>query len=147
VVETGAKSGILERALQRYHELIFSNATVSPTLPELLELRVVCDGGAGICGDTAVLSESSDEAYELLLIPSSVGQSTLQARSVWGLLRGLETFSQMVERRPRGFSGGRTERSVRAVPVQVVDAPRYRYVRACIFASYSQGVNQAHAHM
>jgi hypothetical protein len=127
VVETGSESGILERALERYHALIFSNATVSPTLPALLGLRVVCDGGAAICGDAAVLSESSDEAYELVLIQSSVGQSTLQARSIWGLLRGLETFSQMVERRPRGVTGGRTERSVRAVPVQVVDAPRYRY--------------------
>ena len=57
-----------------------------------------------------------NERYELVL--PKAGMGTLTASSLWGLLRGLEKFSQMVDETPSGVF------TIRAAPVRVVDFPR-----------------------
>lgn len=126
VPSPGSSSGLLERAIQRYGQLVFGNATTPEGLPIVSQLIITCTGKPTDCADTAVLGEDSDEWYRIFVQLPTEGPATLEARSVWGLLRGLETFSQMVERRPTTV-GGSTERYLRAVPVRVTDAPRWSY--------------------
>lgn len=119
------KGGILSRALQRYRGWTLGN-TDAAQLPELTGLAVICDGTADDCGDGSALDEDTDESYELVILAPGAGQSTLRASSVWGLLRGLETFSQMVEFRPTP-GGWSSDRYIRAVPVRIVDYARWSY--------------------
>ena len=117
---TGASAGITRRAAARYAALIFpgSAAESGPreSGPCLSALALRCTGSPASCGDNATLGEGMDEAYDLT-IPGAAA-ATLQAASVWGLLRGLETFAQMVEQ--NGSAVGRPL-LVRAAPVRVRD--------------------------
>ena len=89
--------GILNEAIKRYEDLVFqpavfsANAVQKPVLKvayDLDVLNVVLEGGN--CEELPYMD--MDEAYTL-----TVGQTTLlSAKSTWGLLRGLETFSQLV---------------------------------------------------
>jgi hexosaminidase len=79
-------------------------ATGEPTL----EIR--CDGpGKGVLPDLGV-----DESYTLMVTPEG---ATLQAAEPWGIVRGMETFLQLVT------PGGSAEFRVPALTVK--DAPRF----------------------
>ncbi|XP_069556961.1 beta-hexosaminidase subunit beta isoform X1 [Brachyistius frenatus] len=92
----GPSCSLLENAYRRYYDYMFgiakkpvkSGRTGPTELPELLVLITSpdseCDGYPSV---------TSDESYEL-----SVDQpfALLKAPTVWGALRGLETFSQLV---------------------------------------------------
>ena len=124
------RGAILQRAVARYSHLILPNSTaegaISAAADECLSAVVLrCTGPAPSCGDDAKLGEDMDEAYTLT-IPKTAATptATLEAASVWGLLRGLETFSQMVE---QNYSAVGTPLLVRATPVRVSDRPRWSY--------------------
>ncbi|KAL6474247.1 hypothetical protein MHYP_G00178080 [Metynnis hypsauchen] len=95
--DSAAQSGcsVLDAAFERYFNLIFpdfvggtglSNIWSEPK-PFTVSVKVKngeCDGYP---------DEGSDESYNLSV---SAGQAVLKAESVWGALRGLESFSQLV---------------------------------------------------
>ncbi|EXC32131.1 hypothetical protein L484_004613 [Morus notabilis] len=63
---------------------------------------------------TAPLAHGADESYSLT-VPAGGGAARLTARTVWGAMRGLETFSQLVWGDP----------SAVAVGVDIEDSPDY----------------------
>eukprot|EP01047_Picozoa_sp_COSAG01_P059616 COSAG01_NODE_7183_length_3315_cov_13.824316_2_plen_483_part_00 len=138
---------ILGRALRRYTSIIFPTTTTTTSSSSggggngssssggcLRSLVVRCTGSAGACQDNATLGEDMQEGYELSVLPGPPAPTaTLLAPSIWGLLRGLETWSQMVERTNGSNSSSSNSSSsssalvVRAAPVHVRDHPRWGY--------------------
>ncbi|ESO82376.1 hypothetical protein LOTGIDRAFT_223285 [Lottia gigantea] len=81
---------IITKAFERYHSLIFGykGLWVAEDKPTLPGLEVVISSKT--CGKYPSLS--MDESYSLVINNTA----TLTATEVWGFLRGLETFSQLV---------------------------------------------------
>ncbi|KAJ1724172.1 Glucosamine-6-phosphate isomerase (Glucosamine-6-phosphate deaminase) (GNPDA) (GlcN6P deaminase), partial [Coemansia biformis] len=110
-------SPILDDALARYSAIIAKEAFTPPadykmkapdTKGELSTLEVK----VGSSDDS--LSLETDESYTLD-VPVS-GKATLTARTVFGALRGLETFSQLVV----SYNGAHV---IRGTPVHIEDRP------------------------
>ncbi|RWS08862.1 beta-hexosaminidase subunit alpha-like isoform X3 [Dinothrombium tinctorium] len=82
---------ILLNAISRYNDLIFNNFTLRNNLrlKELHSLEIYVKGG---CEQWPRLD--MDESYTLDLLQKNL----LSSRSVWGALRGLETFSQLIDK-------------------------------------------------
>ncbi|XP_077507693.1 beta-hexosaminidase subunit beta-like [Amblyomma americanum] len=112
---------VLEKALQRYRRLLFATSApeevgevAGPQLTLLYRLAVRVKHGQQCRYPQA----GSDESYTLK-IPDQ-GDGVLASETVWGALRGLETFSQLVHLDPI------TQYHV--VPAGVVkDFPRFSY--------------------
>ncbi|XP_071384234.1 beta-hexosaminidase subunit beta isoform X2 [Centroberyx affinis] len=94
----GASCSLLQNAYRRYYEYMFGGARKTGDYrgrgsgpSELSELQVWITSPDSECDSHP--SVTSDESYEL-----SVDQpyAVLKAPKVWGALRGLETFSQLV---------------------------------------------------
>jgi hexosaminidase len=121
-----AGSDVLAAAAKRYIPLAFPHGWGSPGVG-LPALSVVVDDGVGAteraarrprrADDAGALypSLTDDESYKLRITATS---ATLKARTVWGALRGLETFSQLVT---YGFDSATYE----VVPCTIQDAPKY----------------------
>ena len=79
----------------------------------------VTDGPAtlsiGIATD-APLDDNMDESYRLTIMHESI---SLESQTVWGALRGLETFAQLLE------WNGRMH--LVAMPAEITDRPRLRW--------------------
>lgn len=109
---TGFTSDILTKALARYNALIFwggNQSYQSPLAPvNLLEVNVLTND--------QTLSITTDESYNLTV---STPTSTLRANSVFGALRGLETFSQLTD---WSALSGYTVNTV-----TIIDSPRFQH--------------------
>nr|AYV89273.1 beta-hexosaminidase subunit alpha isoform X1 [Tetranychus evansi] len=83
---------IIEAALLRYRGLIFidRSKTISPKHKELESLKVHIDDTR--CG----YPKFGDNEKYSLTVPDKDASASLRAKTVWGALRGLETFSQLV---------------------------------------------------
>ncbi|TKY49470.1 Beta-hexosaminidase 2 [Spatholobus suberectus] len=93
---------------EHYHPLVPPGVNTSTNLPPLKSLTLtVVDPYAG-------LVHGMDESYTLSILPSS---ATLTARTTWGAMRGLETFSQLAWDNPTRV----------AVGVHVWDSPLYTH--------------------
>jgi hexosaminidase len=120
----GATSGseVLSQAVQRYHQSIifaWGPGSAQPSgLTQLKELRVTVHDGTD---SAASLRLGVDESYELS-VPSDGSAASLSAPTVWGALRGLETFSQLVE-----WRGEYESYHIAYAPWQVKDAPRFSH--------------------
>lgn len=102
--------------------------SVAPSTLASLEIDIV-DLDADLAFDV-------DEAYKLD-IPHDDSKATLTANTVWGALRGLETFSQLVQARPSDevedyVQDADTEEYedmdglfVPQTPIRIVDAPKF----------------------
>ncbi|KAK3096726.1 hypothetical protein FSP39_002689 [Pinctada imbricata] len=100
---SGQTCDILTKAFARYKTIIFgSQDTKLRFYPN--RFNRVEEGVTGLnvkvqkpCEEYPYLG--MDESYELM-VPDSSGQATLSSVSVWGALRGLETFSQLITGTP-----------------------------------------------
>lgn len=95
-VITGPSCDVLEEAIQRYKRLTFPDnvGESKKNLSEITQLSII------VIDKYEKLTLESDESYKLdVLTPTSI----LVAYTVWGALRGLESFSQIVHQDPDGF--------------------------------------------
>jgi hexosaminidase len=116
---SSSKSPILGNAMARYTNLTFlSGAPVQPCTPMAEGSDVAVHALViTVLSADEMLGPTTNESYTLIVNES--GSATLSAASVYGALRGLETFAQLT------FGGSGTTRHLPAVNVQ--DAPRFGY--------------------
>jgi len=126
-----AASLVGARAVRAVHDV--QNVRAPPTLAVLGSLVVSVDND-----ETPFPVLDDDESYSLV-VPAGGDAATLTAATVWGALRGLETFTQLVSRAddrvdsrpPREATGagvGAAASSALVVlgaPLAIADAPRY----------------------
>ena len=134
ILESGCCAPLLQAAFERYRRYIFWTADALPHLrmratglrdsaspPELCDASSAPSFGTlrvRIGNGTATpLQLGVDESYSLSL---SEGGGTLTAPSVWGALRGLETFAQLVQ-----WDGDRYV--LCGLPLSVSDRPRFAW--------------------
>ncbi|EGB09625.1 hypothetical protein AURANDRAFT_24518 [Aureococcus anophagefferens] len=110
-------SAVVRGAVERYAAYIFAHG----------DLDATCDG-ATLRGVRVVVSIGADgypaldDDVSYALTVDVAGGATLTAATVWGVLHGLETFSQLISFR-------RSDKSyvLENAPVQIEDAPRFAY--------------------
>lgn len=124
---SGVQSPILNRALLRYKQITFL------AVPALVPLSGT-DAGTltsltvNVLTDDESLDINTTENYTLT-IPHSGGVATLIAPSVFGAIRGLETFSQLVS------WAGPAPTSFKVGVCSVLDFPRFPFRSAMIDSS------------
>ena len=101
---------ILQNAFNRYRDLTFPDQSYEscPMLDKLVKLIVFVN-------KSQVLDENSDESYKLNV---EAPIANLYATSVWGALRGLETFSQLVFEDGSNYIIHKNK---------IIDQPRFKY--------------------
>ncbi len=100
----------VQRAARRFEARLARQAGLLPPLgPGQTRLEVRCDGPAR----TALPALGMDESYALEVTPA---KATLTAAEPWGILRGLETFLQLV---------GPGSEGLRVPAVVIHDRPRF----------------------
>ncbi|XP_075694371.1 beta-hexosaminidase subunit beta isoform X2 [Rhinoderma darwinii] len=113
---------VLQDAFRRYYDYIFGYTSgkgsavndVGPSSGRLFQLQVIITSKENECFVYPHLK--SDESYKLIIDDNG---AVLQASQVWGALRGLETFSQLVYEDSTGaFLVNKT---------QISDAPRFAH--------------------
>ncbi|EGG25383.1 beta-N-acetylhexosaminidase [Cavenderia fasciculata] len=136
--ETTSSSKILKSAIQRYHSLIFTqqtsngidssfdplndkiagfnltdNTNINPNFINKLVINII--------SKDETLQLGMDESYSLLLETKGF---ELNAKTVFGALRGLESFSQMIE-----YSRFNTASSyfIQHCPWRIFDKPRFQH--------------------
>ena len=86
---------VIDKAMARYQKIAFAgldpNTYKDSGSPQITSLVISVDGGC----DNGYPQLEMDEAYSIT-VSSSSQLATLQANQVWGALRGLETFSQLI---------------------------------------------------
>ncbi|OIV92535.1 hypothetical protein TanjilG_02298 [Lupinus angustifolius] len=97
---------------EHHHPLIPPTINLTTTLPPLQSLTI------SITNPGTLLHHGADESYTLTIPnPSSAPHAMLHAETAWGVMRGLETFSQLVWGNPSHV----------AVEVRIWDAPLYAH--------------------
>lgn len=122
-------SFIITDAFQRYKHIIFSHAASdfdildSLRLPQTGEDLYLGQLAVNVTLDDDTLDFETDESYQLY-VPSDVQleQALLQANTIYGAIRGLETFSQLCG---FNFSSGMVE--IKNTPWDIVDTPRFKF--------------------
>jgi hexosaminidase len=114
-------SPILQGALERYQAWIFF-AESEPRQPagvQLLALNVSADAATD-------LALEQDEGYSLLISAAAddgvTPTATIHAATEWGALRGLETFSQLVQ-----WDRASTSYFIADTPLEINDEPRFAW--------------------
>jgi len=128
IIPIGAKCDILSHAVKRYFGLILEGEHTSGGWPfnegktntycddnPILLHKLFIDVG-GSCEGGIYPSPDSDESYSLEVLAFG---AVLKAPEIWGALRGLETFSQLVYR-------GEDD-CLKVAQLQVTDFPRFSY--------------------
>ncbi|KAL0235879.1 hypothetical protein GEMRC1_002461 [Eukaryota sp. GEM-RC1] len=114
--DSSSYNDILAGALERYHNFIkfYSVDTVDDKAPMATVSTVHVKPG----DLNAPLEYGMDESYTIKVYTSSV---FITSNTIWGCLRALETFSQLVESSP---SHGLL---IRSCPITVTDSPRWSW--------------------
>lgn len=121
ITASGATNQVLANAMARY--TIMVNTAVAPTTtapPGATQIRGL---DVAVASADAALAFGVDESYSLTIAASG---AALRAATVWGALRGLETFSQLARHTWTTNAAGAVNASFNEVcDVTVVDAPRF----------------------
>lgn len=112
----------LTEAFARYAELTRPHRCVPDSAPGLLgELRVSV-------ADPSEAPPQQGTAEEYNITVPATGAATLRAATIYGAMRGMESFSQLVQ-----FNFSTSSYHIAHVPLQISDAPRF--VRTALVAS------------
>lgn len=116
---------IVQRAVQRYIKLSLAFKDIAPmardgesdgkSIGTLSALNIDTKPSAEFVCES-LPHEAMDESYELRV---ATGEALLLAKTSWGLIRGLETFSQLVFNLKQDLYAIRT--------VAIIDEPRFRH--------------------
>ncbi|XP_063239330.1 beta-hexosaminidase subunit alpha-like isoform X2 [Bacillus rossius redtenbacheri] len=125
---TGHTCALLQEALQRYSAVLRAHVASGGGAPGRSswrhQPRVQSLGQLQVRLMAACASEPSlhmDEHYELRVnSPDLPGSGLLTSQSVWGILRGLETFSQILHRDESG-------KALRVNSTAIMDFPRFTH--------------------
>ncbi|RVX13722.1 Beta-hexosaminidase 1 [Vitis vinifera] len=121
----GGNSDIVREAFLRYRGIIFKHSTRfskfrGRSMYDISKIRII------VHSDSEVLQLGVDESYSLLVAKnddhSIIGEATIEANTVYGALRGLETFSQLC-----AFDYGTKTVQVYNAPWYIQDKPRFVY--------------------
>lgn len=111
--KSNVSSVVISNAFSRYMELTFPNKDLVADNVNKLEKIVAMD--VNIVDESTPLSMESDESYELNI---KVPRAQITAKTEWGALRGLETFSQAVYQNGSSYRVNKND---------IKDFPRYSY--------------------
>ncbi|XP_039046999.1 beta-hexosaminidase 1-like isoform X2 [Hibiscus syriacus] len=129
VLGKGGDSKILKEGFERYKKIIFKHASEISLFQKLRgisfvydisELRIIVNS------DSEELQLGVDESYTLFVAKndgkSIVGEATIEANTVYGALRGLETFSQLCS-----FDYDTKSVQIYKAPWYIKDNPRFAF--------------------
>eukprot|EP00762_Andalucia_godoyi_P001737 ANDGO_07044.mRNA.1 hypothetical protein len=109
---TTSKSQILQKAFARYATLFFPAKTARSPQGSLVSVAVQVDS------DDENLQFGVDESYSISV--STDPKASISAKSVFGALRALETFSQLIS-----YDAASQTYSIVNAPLEIDDAPRF----------------------
>ncbi|KAK8672236.1 hypothetical protein V6N13_110609 [Hibiscus sabdariffa] len=129
VLGKGGYSNILKEGFERYKKIIFKHASGISLFQKLRGIRSVYDISELriiVNSDSEELQLGVDESYALFVAKndgkSIVGEATIEANTVYGALRGLETFSQMC-----AFDYETKSVQIYKAPWYIKDNPRFAF--------------------
>lgn len=121
-ITTECPSQILERAIQRYKTVIAQGSPPTP-VPDaaVVRSRAATKVALSVSVEDASeeLGDETDESYKLDFLAD--GSAQVSAKTVFGALKGLESFSQLFETTSDG------DLLVRGLPWSVSDSPRFAH--------------------
>jgi hexosaminidase len=117
-----SSSPLLSRAFQRYLPMVFLPAIPTWWPPQPAPTAVLSGLVVTLSSQSEELSLKTSEDYALD-VPVGGGNATLAADTVFGALRGLETFSQLI-----GFNGS----AFNVNAVSITDTPRFAWRGALV---------------
>ena len=118
-ITTSSSSTVLQAAIQRYQTQIlfpFASSGTRSGAPVLATLNVT------VSSDSQNLQLGVDESYSLSVTSGSSTRATLSAATIFGAMRGLETFSQLVD-----FDANSMTYAITQTPLTVTDQPRFAW--------------------
>eukprot|EP01101_Sappina_pedata_P013390 TRINITY_DN9657_c0_g1_i1.p1 TRINITY_DN9657_c0_g1~~TRINITY_DN9657_c0_g1_i1.p1 ORF type:complete len:577 (+),score=219.34 TRINITY_DN9657_c0_g1_i1:72-1802(+) len=112
----GKSNDVLLKAIERYNKTMF-NLRLPLTPYDRGEYDLIDNIEISVSSDNSTLAEDTDESYILLIESDNI---YLKSETVFGAMRGLETFSQIVKRvvTPRLYLVNETF---------IIDNPRFSY--------------------
>lgn len=114
---SGASNPLINAAFERYSALCFPHTSKpGKSSPKSLITHMVVSADDQTSGYPTI---DTDESYQLLLSPAS---AKLNAKTVFGVLRGLETFSQLVM-----FDYDSEAYQIEGGPWTISDSPRFAH--------------------
>ncbi|EPB67505.1 glycosyl hydrolase family 20, domain 2 [Ancylostoma ceylanicum] len=118
---------VIDEAIARYQKIAFplyNPASYSDLPPTLTTLSISVTKGC----DTTYPQLEMDESYTLL-VDKGKGIATLAASEVWGALRGLETFSQLIYQ-PARNQDVMSQNKMNVLHWHIVDGESFPYTSA-----------------
>jgi hexosaminidase len=116
VFKANIRSAILEVGMRKYKNLTFYS-----NKPESFDCeRCVLGLNLIVNSNNEELTENMDESYTLEINPTKDGYFQLKSETIWGALKGLETFSQLVIIQNNFYI-------IQNTPLQIQDKPRFSW--------------------
>jgi hexosaminidase len=117
----------LTAAIGRYRNIIFFAG--APSLDSASDTPMLATCSVNVKDTTAALEIGMDESYEIQVTTTG---ATINAQTQWGAMRGLESFSQLVQWSGDGHLGTGTDTDANTyeigyLPLNVTDTPRFKW--------------------
>ncbi|XP_050210712.1 beta-hexosaminidase 1 [Mercurialis annua] len=129
-LDSKSSSTIVKDAFERYKKIIFKHSGGSSSVFDLFRFKRpdfdVTHLKIVVFSDSDELHLGVDESYSLFVDKkdgqSIIGEATIEANTIYGALRGLETFSQLCT-----FDYGTKSVQIHKAPWYIQDKPRFAY--------------------